>query len=525
MDDNKRVKEEISEIEKNIAGKAISEQEERIEAQIRRMRLLVIMGLALSNCFIFAWVLSALRLDLTALTHDAIYIKSSSFMLLSGCCIAFVIAFTIICYSQIRRMKLDIKDIIRQATDDTYSEIIARNDELIRVNKTLLEERKANNERITMKQKYLSQLSHEMRNPLTAIIYTINKAEKTEDIAELKAHIEKISESSKHMLNVLNDTLEMAKIQSGEVTLVHTVFAVKDILSNVENMFCASAENKQIALEFELSPTIPEYLYGDKLKVTQVLINLISNAMKFTEAGGKITVTAESYDSSNENITLKFTVKDTGIGIAPDKLEMIFEDYKQIESKQEKVQNGTGLGLAIARKIALLMHGDLRVRSTLGKGSEFEFTALFAVADQSRIQNESRKTLKDFDLSDKTVLVVEDVEINAQMIGLLFETAGAKVIYAENGGAALEVWNKEHSSINLIMMDIYMPVMNGIKAARMIRSSHKRNAQKVPIIALSGSTFDETETQSCCGAGMNDYLLKPATESSVVNIIMKYLDV
>ncbi len=372
----------------------------------------------------------------------------------------------------------------------------------------------------TAKSQFLAGMSHELRTPLNAILGFNQLMLRDSDVCEThRDNLEIINRSGEHLLSLINDILDMSKIEAGRMTLEPVNFDLLSTLDSVEEMFRAQTEKKGLEFTILRDGELPQYICTDERKLRQTLINLLSNALKFTNKGG--IVLHVLLDKERDN-TISFGVEDTGPGIPSPELEMIFEPFVQTSTGQ-KNKEGTGLGLSISRQFVQLMRGDLKVLSKEGKGSIFEFTIVFDLPDMEQI--ERQKTAQrvvgiSSDQREYRILIVEDNEMNRTLLHRLLDTVGFKTHTAGNGIEAIEQFNTWRP--HLIWMDMQMPIMDGYEATRRIKASPK--GSETPIIALTASVFEEDKDE-VFSAGCDDFLRKPFKEMEIFNLLSKYLGV
>jgi len=369
-------------------------------------------------------------------------------------------------------------------------------------------------------------MSHELRTPLNAILgfaqlITHNNNLSSED----KENLEIISRSGEHLLTLINQVLDLSKIEAGRVTLNETNFNLHLLLDDLENMFSLKAEEKDLQLIFERSLELPQYIRTDEVKLRQVLINLLNNAIKFTSSGGialLVYSAINDLDVKNQLITIHFEVEDTGAGIAPKELEKLFQAFVQTETGKQ-AQEGTGLGLVISRQFVQLMGGEITVTSEVGKGSKFEFEIPVKLPQSNDIQNQQPShRIISLEPNQPTykILIVDNEWRNRKLLLKLLNPLGFELKEASNGTDAIEICKQWEP--NLILMDIRMPVMDGYQATQQIKSSNKGEA--TAIIAITASSFEE-EKSLVISAGCDDFLRKPFREEDLFNIISKHLNV
>ncbi len=354
-----------------------------------------------------------------------------------------------------------------------------------------------------LKEAFLANMSHEIRTPLNAIIGFSDILSKGVLAEKEKEYVTTIKTAGESLLTIINDILDISKIEAGMMTFEEHTFSVKEIFKSLQVLLMGKAKEKGLELMFNCDADVPNSLFGDPTRLTQIIINLVGNAIKFTQKG-EITVSVEILKSENEITSLEFTVKDTGIGIPKDKLEHIFERFRQAESHITRKYGGTGLGLSIAKQLIELQGGALSVRSELKEGSVFSFFIPYKKA--MHILPVPEATGRKFNmaaLSDVNILLVEDNPLNVKLILSLFSEYNLKLQVAENGSVGIE--KLKESKFDIVLMDMEMPVMNGYEAATIIR---KDLSDKIPIIAMTAHAM-AGERERCLSLGMNDYISKP----------------
>lgn len=364
------------------------------------------------------------------------------------------------------------------------------------------------------KTEFLSRMSHEIRTPMNAIVGMTNIAKSViGDDEKIEDCLQKIDTSTKYLLSLINDILDMSRIESGNMTVCKESFDLENLMEELIVLMRSQAESRNIHLIIEKSYTDTK-LIGDELRLNQVLINIIGNALKFTPEHGSITVSVEQILQEDETAGMRFSVKDTGIGIKKENLLRIFHSFEQAEESTAKKYGGTGLGLAISSNLVKLMGGKLEVKSEVGVGSEFYFTIMFP-RDKEGSNTEkihpiaSDMEKRSYDFSGKRILLVEDNELNAEIAKTILEMAGIVIEVAENGKEAVEIFEERPIEYyDAILMDIRMPVMDGLEATKRIRTLGKEDSRTVPIIAMTANAFDE-DTKKSIESGMNGHLSKP----------------
>ncbi len=383
------------------------------------------------------------------------------------------------------------------------------------------------------KSEFLSRMSHEIRTPMNGIIGMTEIArQNTENPEKVDDCLRKVALSSKHLMLLINDVLDMSKIESGKIQLKNELFDLRLFLENIENIYSVQAEEKEIDFKISLYGEIDEFIGGDSLRLNQILTNLLSNAFKFTPKGGSIILGISELKHEKDSVLLRFSVKDTGTGIKEENLEKIFEAFEQENAEITHKYGGTGLGLSIVRKFSELMGGCVTVRSKYGKGSEFEVDLPFSVTDNSRMidwksgRSADKKTVenKTYDFKGKHILLAEDNELNREIaVELLGTVTGAVIDEAEDGQRAVELFaESEVNYYDLILMDIQMPRMDGFEATKKIRAMERADAASVPIFAMTANAFAEDEEKSQ-QAGMDAHISKPLEISAVLATLNEVL--
>ena len=325
----------------------------------------------------------------------------------------------------------------------------------------------------------------------------------------------KAQDAGRLLLGIINDLLDLSRMEHGNFLLAEQTFAVSEVLANVMELVEPQAREKGLQCLTRIHDDIPERLLGDPLRLTQALLNLTSNAVKFTDSGS---VSLELGRDHDDPSLLRFTVTDTGIGITPAWQEKLFHDLVQVPDAQAARPGGTGLGLAICKRLASLMGGSVGVSSKPGRGSTFWFTARLAPVDGAKAHAASSERALHASLSGKRILIVEDEGSIRQAVARLLEQKEASVEQAENGAVAIERLRAGH--YDLVMMDMLMPVMGGEECVRLIRRHLRLN--DLPIIGLTAAGFAE-DRERCLAAGMNDYLNKPFEFDHLIEVIGRHL--
>ena len=385
------------------------------------------------------------------------------------------------------------------------------------------------------KSEFLSRMSHEIRTPMNGIVGMSTIAmQNIDNTDKIKDCLEKVIMSSKHLLALINDVLDMSKIESGKVELRHESFNFRAFLQDFENLYGEQAKSKGISYETVLASDLEVQIIGDSLRLNQVLSNLLSNALKFTPAKGIIKLRVSKTGEDQENVYLRFEVIDTGCGIAEENYDKIFESFEQENVDVTYKYGGTGLGLSIVKRFTQLMGGGIHVTSVQGSGSTFTVDLPFGKIKESgkptRFSDiDGRSDLArdcyviDYDFKGKRILLVEDNELNREIAEELIGATGASVESAEDGVQAVKKFKESAEGYyDLILMDVQMPHMDGYEATRCIRALGRSDAQKVPIFAMTANAFAE-DVQKSREAGMNAHISKPLNIRAVYKQMNRYL--
>ena len=358
---------------------------------------------------------------------------------------------------------------------------------------------------------FLSNVSHEIRTPMNAIIGLNNIAMNDPTASdEVKGYLEKIRGASHHLLAIINDILDMNRIESGMMVIKKEEFFLDNAIEQVNMMIGGQCREKGIHYECIVKGKTDDYYTGDEMKLKQVIINILGNAVKFTPTGGKVQFLVEECARNERMTTFKMVFKDTGIGMSSEFLPHIFEAFSQEEPSNSNRYGSTGLGMPITKSLVELMNGSINVESEKGVGTVFTATITLERSDRKKEEQEKhREGNRSADLKDRRILLAEDVEINAEIMIAVLETREIKTEHAENGKKAVEMFEeREPGYYDAILMDMRMPVMDGLEAAKKIRAMDREDAKTIPIIALTANAFDE-DVQRSMQAGLNAHLSKP----------------
>ena len=368
---------------------------------------------------------------------------------------------------------------------------------------------------VKAKQQFLSNMSHEIRTPMNAIIGFTKVILRTSLTEKQKEYLSAIKISGDALIVLINDILDLAKVDAGKMTFEKTPFKMKSSISAMLHLFEKKIQKKNLKLIKEYDSKIPEVLVGDPIRLHQIILNLVSNAIKFTSIG-QITVSVALLHEDSDKVILEFAVIDTGIGISEEKIGTIFENFQQATSGTSRLYGGTGLGLAIVKQLIEPQGGTIRVNSTIDQGSTFSFTLAFQKTNaNAELENELVEI--NSDMKNIKVLVVEDIALNQLLMKTLIDDFGFEIDIAENGIIAIEKLKEKEYSI--VLMDLQMPEMNGFEATKYIRNTMHST---IPIIALTADVTT-VDVAKCIAVGMNDYIAKPVDERVLYKKIIETL--
>ena len=390
------------------------------------------------------------------------------------------------------------------------------------------------------KSEFLANMSHEIRTPMNAIIGMVTIGKSTKDIERKNYSLAKIDDASKHLLGIINDILDMSKIEAGKFELSCAEFNFEKMIQRVVDIINYRIEGKRQKFNVTIDPDVPKNLIGDDHRLTQVIINLLGNAVKFTPEEGSITFEVRNLGEKNEKgsgascCTIQLKVTDTGIGISPEHQVRLFQSFTQADSDTARNFRGAGLGLSISKNIVEMMGGKIWVESEVGKGSSFIFTIEVTIADTKTgsggLDEEETKGMQQ-DIRGifrgHRILLAEDIEINREIVIALLEPTLLEIDCVENGAEAVRIFSEGQAEYDLIFMDVQMPEMDGYEATRRIRKIEAEREslerpKSVPIIAMTASVFRE-DLQKCIDAGMDDHIGKPFEFNKVLDILRTYL--
>ena len=377
------------------------------------------------------------------------------------------------------------------------------------------------------KSSFLSAMSHEMRTPMNAIIGMASIGKNAADLERKNYALNKIEEASTHLLGVINDVLDMSKIEANKLELAHTAFDLKHTVQKAGSFIQFNLEKKRIQFSVNIDGGAASFYVGDDQRLTQVITNLLSNSVKFTHEEGEISIDVSLTGEEIGVCELRFVVTDSGIGISPAHQERIFSPFEQAESGTTRKYGGTGLGLVISKHIVELMGGRIWVESEVGKGSRFIFTVKLRRAEresQPVSDNDDKAFTDDMRgrFAGKKLLLAEDIDINREILIALLEYTGLTIDTAENGKDALDMVRAAPDKYDLIFMDVQMPEMDGLEATRQIRALASSRCKTLPIIAMTANVF-QGDIDECLTAGMNGHIGKPFDIAKVLQKLLEHI--
>jgi CheY-like chemotaxis protein/HPt (histidine-containing phosphotransfer) domain-containing protein len=385
-----------------------------------------------------------------------------------------------------------------------------------RMIKALNESEKRSKDLAHMQEQFLANMSHEIRTPMNSILGFTNLLKRTELNPMQREYIQNIHSAGENLLTLVNDILDLSKIEAGMMHMEETRFSLRSMVSSVGAMFIEKIREKDLRFDIHIDKEVPDILCGDAVKLTQILVNLLSNAVKFTDKGS-IAIHVQVLSVSEKEAGIRICVKDTGIGIASEKQAAIFERFQQAELETTRRFGGTGLGLSIVRQLVEMQGGKIYLKSELKKGSEFIVETKYKLPDLAQMYSEALAEQEEqVPLQKIKVLIAEDNPMNQQLVKHLMKSWSMDHFIVQTGAEAVE--ELKNNSYSIVLMDIQMPDMDGYTATSVIRNELKLD---VPIIAMTAHAM-LGEKEKCLQLGMNDYVSKPIKETVLYNIIARH---
>ncbi|MCK5237127.1 MAG: response regulator, partial [Deltaproteobacteria bacterium] len=390
------------------------------------------------------------------------------------------------------------------------------------IDQALIEAKDAAEDANKAKSDFLATISHEIRTPIAAVNGVADLFKETKLDAKQKKYVNVIESASELLLNLINNVLDISKMESGKLELDYAEFNLKEVTEKMASVLSIKAEEKGLLLVEHIDDDVPLSLVGDSVRLKEALLNLLGNAVKFTEKGSVELLVSLVSEEPGESVLLRFEIKDTGVGISRDKQSMVFEKFSQADTSTTRRYGGTGLGLAITKDLVKLMGGDISVKSKVGEGSSFIFTAKFNL----RSINDKSYDPKEGDLIDERPLKVLIVEDSAHIVFILqafLSNTNYELSFAEDGKRGLDKFKE--GSFDIILMDMEMPAMDGYTATKLIRELEKKDNKKdhVPIVAITAHALSEFKEKSM-SAGCDAHLAKPIKKNELLAAIIKYTD-
>jgi len=393
---------------------------------------------------------------------------------------------------------------------------------IMRINRSLRETAKLAEQASEAKTQFLSSMSHDIRTPLNAVLGMTDLAQKhPDDPAYVQECLRKISISGSHLLTLINDVLEISKVESGKTVLNPEPFWLEELVTSMENIIRAQADAKDVEFQVDVKPIVQPRLVGDKLRLSQIYLNLLTNAVKYTQPGGKVRLEVAEYATADGNVELVCTVEDNGIGMSEEFQKTMYDSFARASDSRIDKTQGTGLGLAIAKRLSDLMGGTISCKSVLGQGTTFTSRVELPAAEASTETPEANLWEgKGYgSVEGLNLMVAEDNDLNWEIINAMLESYGVRCTRAENGRECVEMLeDAKPGTYDMVLMDIQMPEMNGRDAARALRQSPRKDLHTLPIAAMTADAFAE-DVQNCLDAGMNAHLSKPVDLEKVLTVI------